>query len=48
MRAGAYPSEDPATLPTPESLTPAYLYLLGPDSRHLHGQALNLHDLLDN
>lgn len=46
MRRAAYPAEDPATLPTPESLTPAYLYLLGPDSRELHGQALNIRDLL--
>ncbi len=45
MRRAAYPAEDPATLPAPESLTPAYLYLLGPDSRHHHGQALDLHDL---
>jgi NAD(P)-dependent dehydrogenase (short-subunit alcohol dehydrogenase family) len=46
MRLAAYPAEDPATLPTPESLTPAYLYLLGPDSHSLHGQALNIRDLL--
>lgn len=46
MRRAAYPAEDPATLPTPESLTPAYLYLLGPDSRALHGQALDIRDLL--
>ena len=46
MRRAAYPAEDPATLPTPQSLTPAYLYLLGPDSRALHGQALNIRELL--
>lgn len=46
MRRAAYPAEDPTTLPTPESLTPAYLYLLGPDSRSVHGQALNIRDLL--
>ncbi|MEX1196928.1 MAG: YciK family oxidoreductase [Pseudohongiellaceae bacterium] len=46
MRRAAYPAEDPAALPTPESLTPAYLYLLGPDSRSLHGQALNIPDFL--
>ncbi len=41
MRARAYPGEDPATLPTAESLMPVYLYLLGPEGRRLHGQALN-------
>ncbi len=38
MRAAAYPSEDPATLPTPESHMPLYLYLMGPDSRAVTGQ----------
>lgn len=46
MRAAAYPAEDPGSLPTPEDLMSAYLYLLGPESRQLHGQALNIHDLL--
>jgi len=46
MRRAAYPAEDPGTLPTPESLVPAYLYLLGPGSRELHGQALDIRDLL--
>lgn len=45
MRAAAYPAEDPASLPTPESLLPAYLYLLGPDSRALHGRALDARDM---
>lgn len=48
MRRAAYPAEDPAILPTPESLVPAYLYLLGPDSRELHGQALDIRDLLND
>ncbi|HUQ10003.1 MAG TPA: YciK family oxidoreductase [Steroidobacteraceae bacterium] len=38
MRRAAYPSEDQQTLPTPESLTPAYLALLGPASRGITGQ----------
>jgi NAD(P)-dependent dehydrogenase (short-subunit alcohol dehydrogenase family) len=38
MRAQAYPAEDPATLSKPEDLTPAYLYLLGPDSKGVTGQ----------
>ncbi|MDE0691655.1 MAG: YciK family oxidoreductase [Gammaproteobacteria bacterium] len=38
MRAAAYPTEDPATLPTPESHMPLYLYLMGPDSKGVTGQ----------
>ncbi|MGH8226601.1 MAG: YciK family oxidoreductase [Steroidobacteraceae bacterium] len=37
MREQAYPAENPATLPTPESLTGAYLALLGPASRGVTG-----------
>ena len=40
MRAAAWPAENPATLPEPASLMPAYLYLMGDDSSALHGQAL--------
>lgn len=38
MRAGAYPGEDPDTLPAPEEILGTYLYLLGPDSRGINGQ----------
>lgn len=47
MRRAAYPAEDPSTLPTPESLMPAYLYLMLPASQSLHGQALDIRALLD-
>ncbi len=40
MRASAYPAEDPTTLPEPEAIMAAYLYLLGPDSRGVTGQSL--------
>jgi len=40
LRTRAYPGEDPNTLPLPEQLMPAYLWLLGPDSRGTTGQAL--------
>ena len=40
MRQAAYPGENPKTLPTPESLTGAYLYLLGPDGRHVNGKRI--------
>ncbi len=37
----AYPGRDPASLPPPEDIMPAYLYLLGPDSRGITGRALS-------
>ncbi len=46
LRARAYPGEDPKTLPAPEELTHAYLYLLGPDSRNRTGEALCLDNFL--
>ncbi|HVY66880.1 MAG TPA: YciK family oxidoreductase [Gammaproteobacteria bacterium] len=42
MRARAYPAENPETLPTAESITPAFLYLLGPASRGVRGQRVEL------
>ncbi len=41
LRNRAYPGEDSSTLLTPEQVTPAYLYLLGPDSESITGQALS-------
>ena len=38
MRRAAYPSEAAESLPTPESITAAYLALLGPASRGVTGQ----------
>ena len=46
MRAAAYPAENPATLPAPESLIPAYLYLMSKTSSGIHGQALDARTLL--
>jgi NAD(P)-dependent dehydrogenase (short-subunit alcohol dehydrogenase family) len=43
MRAAAFPAEDPGTLPTPEEIAPAYLYLFGPDGAALHGQSVDVH-----
>ena len=40
LRARGYPGEDPMTLPTPEERMATYLYLLGPDSQGVSGQAL--------
>jgi NAD(P)-dependent dehydrogenase (short-subunit alcohol dehydrogenase family) len=44
MRAKAYPDEDPKTLATPESIMPAYLYLMGEDSLHLNGASIDAQD----
>jgi len=41
QRRQLYPGEDPTTLPTPESVVPAYLWLLGADSCGTTGEALN-------
>jgi NAD(P)-dependent dehydrogenase (short-subunit alcohol dehydrogenase family) len=41
MRAQAYPAEDPNTNPLPEEIMPVYLYLMGPDSAGVSGQAFN-------
>jgi len=40
LRARAYPGENPLTVPAPEEVMPQYLYLMGPDSRGITGQAL--------
>ncbi|MCD5996886.1 YciK family oxidoreductase [Pseudomonas sp. CDFA 602] len=41
MRAQAYPAENPLNNPTPEEIMPVYLYLIGPDSQGVNGQAMN-------
>jgi NAD(P)-dependent dehydrogenase (short-subunit alcohol dehydrogenase family) len=41
MRAAAYPAEDPQTLPAPEDIVTPYLYLLGPASQGVTGEALD-------
>lgn len=41
MRARAYPGEDPNTLPQPEEIMDAYLYLMGPSSKGVTGQQFN-------
>jgi NAD(P)-dependent dehydrogenase (short-subunit alcohol dehydrogenase family) len=42
MRAAAYPAEDPNTLPTPESVAGAFVYLLCDASRAISGQSVDL------
>ena len=41
MRAQAYPGENPANNPLPEAIMPLYLYLMGPDSVGVNGQAFD-------
>lgn len=41
MRLQAYPAEDRATLPPPQHIVAPYLFLLGPDSKGVTGQALD-------
>lgn len=41
MRAQAAPNEDPLVLPTPEQIMPAYLYLMGEDSRGVTGESVD-------
>jgi len=48
MRQTAYPAEDPDTLPEPEALMAVYLYLMGPDSTSIHGQAIDAQTFSDN
>jgi NAD(P)-dependent dehydrogenase (short-subunit alcohol dehydrogenase family) len=38
IRRLAFPAEDASTLPTADSIMPAYLYLFGPDSKNETGQ----------
>jgi len=40
MRAAAYPDEDALTLPTPEEITPIFVYLASDDSAGVTGKAL--------
>lgn len=41
MRAQAYPGENPANNPPPEAIMPVYMYLMGPDSTGINGQAFD-------
>jgi len=41
MRAKAYPAENPLNNPLPSEIMPVYLYLMGPDSVEVNGQAFD-------
>ncbi|MCU7959539.1 MAG: YciK family oxidoreductase [gamma proteobacterium symbiont of Bathyaustriella thionipta] len=42
LRANVFPGENPLKLPAAEEITQAWVYLLGPDSQGMSGQALSL------
>jgi NAD(P)-dependent dehydrogenase (short-subunit alcohol dehydrogenase family) len=44
MRAAAYPGEDPLTLPRPEELAPAFVYLASDQSLTVTGKSLDARD----
>ena len=48
MRAGAYPDEDPMTLPTPLDISPVFLYLASDDSIGETGKEFNARDWIKN
>lgn len=41
MRAQAYPAENPETIASPQQIMPAYLFLMGIDSKEVNGQSIN-------
>ena len=41
MRASAFPTEDPLKLKTPADIMPAYLWLMGDDSRRKTGMTFD-------
>ena len=41
MRNMAFPGEDPESLTLPDQIMPTYLYLMGPDSRGVTGEAFD-------
>ena len=47
MRAGAYPDEDPMTLPSPEEISPVFVYLASDNSIGVTGREFNARDWID-
>ena len=41
MRAKAFPAEDAKQLKTPKDIIPLYVYLMGPESRHVTGKCID-------
>jgi len=47
MRADAYPDEDPMTLPTPEDISPVFVFLASDESVEVTGQEYNARDWIE-
>ncbi len=47
MRAGAYPDEDPTTLPTPEDIAEVFVFLASDESKTTTGQAFEARDYMN-
>lgn len=47
MRAGAYPDEDPNTLPTPLDISPVFVYLASDDSKDINGQEFTAREWIE-
>ena len=41
MRAQAFPAENPNSIASPEDIMPAYLYLMGADSKSVNGKSID-------
>ncbi len=46
MRNAAYPAENPATVPTADTIMPLYLYLMSPESIGVHAQSLDAREYI--
>ena len=47
MRAGAYPDEDPNTLPTPLDISPVFIYLASDESKDVNGQEFTAREWIE-
>ena len=47
MRANAYPKEDPLTLPTPEEISPVFVYLASDASKGVTGREFDAREWVD-
>lgn len=48
MRALAYPGEDPMTVPAPEDIMDAYLYLMSDESKNINGKIISCKNINSN
>lgn len=46
MRANAYPDEDPMSIPSPEEISPIFVYLASDESLSIKGQQFNARDYI--